>query len=83
MPSGKKIIDVVVGETKATVDIKMWRNRRAELPKSQKFQGEQAYVGEPAIAPPHKKTRSQDTIPAQKREKKSKTKEKKSSRTSN
>jgi hypothetical protein len=83
MPSGKKIIDVVVGETKATVDIKMWRNRRVELPKSQKFHGEQAYVGEPAIDSPHKKTRSQDTTLVQKREKKSKTQKKKSSRTSN
>jgi hypothetical protein len=28
MPSGKEIVDVVVGETGATADIKIWRNQR-------------------------------------------------------
>lgn len=27
MPDGKEIVDVEVGETKATVDIKIWRDR--------------------------------------------------------
>ena len=68
MPSGKEIVDVVVGETGATVDIKIWRNQRASLEPSQRFQGDKAYVGEPLIDTPHKKSRGRDITPAQKRE---------------
>ncbi|WP_242722921.1 transposase family protein [Microcoleus vaginatus] len=49
MPSGKEIVDVVVGETGATADINIWRKQRASLETSQKFQGDKAYVGEPLI----------------------------------
>ncbi len=31
MPSGKEIVDVVVGETGARADIKIWRNQRLSL----------------------------------------------------
>jgi DDE superfamily endonuclease len=68
MPSGQEIVDVEVGETGATVDIKIWRSRQTEFSDSQRFQGDKAYVGEPQIDAPHKKTRSQDITPAQKKE---------------
>ncbi len=44
MPSGKEIVDVVVGETGATADINIWRKQRASDEKSQKFQGDKAYA---------------------------------------
>jgi len=44
MPSGKEIVDVVVGETGAMVDINIWRKQRASLDPSQKFQGDKAYA---------------------------------------
>jgi hypothetical protein len=72
MPSGKEIVDVVVGETGATADINIWRKQRASLEKSQKFQGDKAYVGEPLINTPHKKPRQGVLTPAQKRANKSK-----------
>ena len=68
MPSGKEIVDVVVGETGATVDIKILRNQRASLDTSQRLQGDKAYVGEPLIDTPHKKSRGRDITPGQKRE---------------
>lgn len=45
MPSGKEIVDIIVGETGATADIKNWINRRSELSPTQRFQGDKAYVG--------------------------------------
>lgn len=74
MPSGKEIVDVIVGETGATADIKLWAKQRKLLAPSQKFQGDKAYVGEASIDTPHKKPRGGDITPAQKRENKAKAK---------
>ena len=74
MPSGKEIVDVVVGETGATADINIWRKQKASLETSQKFQGDKAYVGETLINTPHKKPRQGVLTPAQKRANKSKAK---------
>lgn len=49
MPTGKEIVDVVVGKPGATSDIKIWRERQTQLSDNQKFQGDKAYVGEPAF----------------------------------
>ena len=58
MPTGKEIVDVVVGKPGATSDIKIWRERRTELSEGQQFQGDKdfgvsaqsnAYVGKPAL----------------------------------
>ena len=68
MPSGKEIVDVVVGKPGTTSDINIWRERRTELSDTQKFQGDKAYVGEPAIDTPHKKTRSRGITEQQKQE---------------
>jgi hypothetical protein len=73
MPNGKEIVDVVVvGETGATADIKIWRSRRKEWNPEQKFQGDKAYVGELLIDTPHKKSRSKDITHPQKRANKQK-----------
>lgn len=74
MPSGQEIVDVEVGETGATGDIKIWRSRVKEFSDSQRFQGDKAYVGEPQIDAPHKKTRSQDITDTQKQENQDKAK---------
>ena len=68
MPTGQEIVDVVVGKPGATSDINIWRERRTEFSKTQKFQGDKAYVGEPAIDPPQKKTRNQGLTDEQKQE---------------
>jgi hypothetical protein len=72
MPNGKEIVDVVVGETGATADIKIWRKQRTSLETSQNFQGDKAYVGEPLINTPDKKPRQGVLTPAQQRANKSK-----------
>jgi len=46
MPPGKKIVDIIVGKTGLTTDIKNGINRRSELSPTQNFQGDKAYVGE-------------------------------------
>jgi IS5 family transposase len=74
MPNGKEIVDVVVGKPGATSDINIWRERRTQLSDSQKFQGDKAYVGEPAIEAPYKKTRSRDITASQKQENRQKAK---------
>jgi len=66
MPSGKKIVNIIVGETGATADIKIWINRRSELISTQTLQGDKAYVGELLIDTSHIKKRSRDITPAQK-----------------
>jgi hypothetical protein len=75
IPSGKEIVDVVVGATGATVDIKIWRKQRSSLDPSQKFQGDKAYVGESLINTPPKKPRERSLTPVERRENKSKAKE--------
>ncbi len=67
MPNGKEIVDIVVGETGATADIKIWRSRREEWNQEQRFQGDKAYVGELLIDTPHKKTPSKDITDTQKK----------------
>lgn len=68
MPSGQEIVDVVVGKAGATSDIKIWREQRTEFGGDQKFQGDKAYVGEPAIDTPHKKTKSKGITIEQKQD---------------
>lgn len=68
MPSGQEIVDVVVGKPGATSDIKIWREQRTEFGGDQKFQGDKAYVGEPAIDTPHKKTKSKGITLEQKQD---------------
>lgn len=59
MPTGKEIVDVVVGRPGAKSDISLWRERQNQFSDQQLFQGDKAYVGEDAIKVPHKKKRNQ------------------------
>lgn len=68
MPTGQEIVDVIVGKPGATSDLKIWRERRTQLSEAQKFQGDKAYVGEPAIDTPHKKARNKGISVEQKQE---------------
>jgi hypothetical protein len=68
MPNGKEIVNVVMGETGATGDIKIWRSQREEWSDGQKFPGNQAYLGELVIDNPQKKSRNQDITCEQKKE---------------
>jgi hypothetical protein len=68
MPNGKEIVNVVVGETGARGDIKIWRSQREEWSDGQKFQGNQAYLEELVIDNPPKKTRNQDITCEHKKE---------------
>lgn len=68
MPTGKEIVDVVVGKPGTTSDINIWRERRTQLRDTQQFQGDKAYVGEPAIDTPHKKTRGKGMTVEQKQD---------------
>lgn len=74
MPTGKEIVDVVVGKPGATSDINIWRERRIQLKETQKFQGDKAYVGEAAINTPYKKTKTRDITLRQKEENRAKAK---------
>ena len=75
MPNGKEIVDVVVGYPGATIDITLWRERRKELGKEQKYIGDLAYVGEAAINTPHKKPIHQKISVEKKEENRLKAKE--------
>ncbi len=68
MPNGKEIVNVVMGETGATGDIKIGRSQREEWSDGHKFPGNQAYLGELVIDNPQKKTRNQDITCEQKKE---------------
>lgn len=54
MPTGREIVDVVVGELGPRSDINIWRSRESEFAKNQRFRGDKAYVGEEAIDTPNK-----------------------------
>jgi hypothetical protein len=72
MPNGEEIVNVVMGETGATGDIKNWRSQREKWSDGQKFQVNQAYLGELVIDKPPKKSRNQDISCEQKKENKQK-----------
>jgi hypothetical protein len=59
MPSGKDIVDAIVGEVGKKSDISLWRKRQTEFAPSQKFQGDKAYIGSEAIKTPQKKAKNQ------------------------
>ena len=72
VPSGKDIVDVVVGKPGATSEINIWLQRRQEFSENQKFQGDKGYVGEAAIDVPHKKKKTQGLTEQQTQENHSK-----------
>ena len=72
VPSGKEMVDVVVGKPGTTSEINIWRERRQEFSENQKFQGDKGYLGEAAIDVPHKKKKTQGLTEQQKQENHSK-----------
>ena len=68
MPTGREIVDVVVGESGATSDINIWRSRESEFGKNQRFIGDKAYIGESAIDTPHKRGKNREITEVQKSE---------------
>lgn len=65
-PNGKEIVDVVIGKPGKSSDINIWRERQYQFSSLQKFQGDKAYVGEPAIKCPYKRTSHQSLSETQK-----------------
>lgn len=55
LPSGKDIVDVVTGQPGAKSDINIFRERKDNFSREQKFIGDKAYEGESQITSPQKK----------------------------
>lgn len=66
LPQGKDIVDVTVGVLGKTSDINLFRSTPNKFEKSQKFVGDKAYKGEPAINTPHKKPKNGEITKLQK-----------------
>jgi hypothetical protein len=59
LPSGKDIVDIEAGKPGKTSDINFFRETQEKFHQEQKFTGDKAYVGEPAIKTPKKKPKNQ------------------------
>ncbi len=70
LPLGEDIIDVKIGDPGPTSDINQFRSRQDKFAQEQKFKGDKAYIGEPQISTPHKKTRNKQLTQEQKQENK-------------
>jgi hypothetical protein len=60
LPLGKDIVDVEAGEPGKKSDINFFRETQQKFAPKQKFTGDKAYVGEPAIKTPKKKPKNQE-----------------------
>ncbi|MGB3512267.1 MAG: transposase family protein [Microcoleaceae cyanobacterium] len=60
LPNGKDIADVEVGKPGKKSDINFFRETQQKFSPKQKFTGDKAYVGEPAIKTPKKKPKNQE-----------------------
>lgn len=70
LPDGRDIVDVIAGAPGPKSDINLFRERQSEFDLNQKFNGDKAYVGEPAIKTPQKKPKNQQLTPEQKQKNK-------------
>ena len=59
-PNGKEIIDIIVGEPGPKSDIILWREQSKKLEKTQKYNGDKAYIGEERIKTPKKKPKNKE-----------------------
>lgn len=66
LPNGGDIVDVVGGEPGPKSDINLFRERQKGFDPRQQFNGDKAYVGEPSIKTPSKKTKNLELTPSQK-----------------
>ncbi len=60
LPLGKDIVDIEAGKPGQTSDINFSCVSRKKFHQEQKFTGDKAYVGEPAIKTPKKKPKNQE-----------------------
>ncbi len=60
LPLGKDIVDVEAGKPGKKSDINFFRETEQKFSPKQKFTGDKAYVGEPAIKTPKKKPKNQE-----------------------
>ncbi|WP_256386583.1 transposase family protein [Hydrocoleum sp. CS-953] len=60
LPNGKDIVDIEAGKPGKTSDINFFRETQEKFHQEQKFTGDRAYVGEPAIKTPKKKPKNQE-----------------------
>jgi Helix-turn-helix of DDE superfamily endonuclease/DDE superfamily endonuclease len=65
-PNGGEIVDGVIGYPGPANDLRIWQSRTHKFSPEQRFQGETAYIGEPAISTPQKKPRLGKLNPEQK-----------------
>jgi hypothetical protein len=70
LPGGEDIVDVCVGMLGKTSDINLFRDTRNKFTSTQKFLGDQAYIGDDAITTPHKKRKNTEISESQKQENK-------------
>ncbi|MGD1702589.1 transposase family protein [Dapis sp. BLCC M229] len=60
LPLGKNIVDIEAGKPGKKSDINFFRETQQRFSPKQKFTGDQAYLGEPAIKTPKKKPKNQE-----------------------
>lgn len=70
LPGGEDIVDVCVGMLGKTSDINLFGETRHKFIYTQKFLGDQAYIGDDAITTPHKKPKNTEISELQKQENK-------------
>ena len=63
-PNGQEIVDVIVGEPGPRSDMTLWREQSTKFPKTQKYNGDKAYIGEEQIKTPKKKPKNKE-MPAE------------------
>ncbi len=54
LPSGKDIVDALVGERGPAADINLLRKQQEGFSKNQTFEGDKAYIGAERTKTPHK-----------------------------
>ncbi|BAZ22945.1 transposase [Kalymmatonema gypsitolerans NIES-4073] len=60
LPSGKDIVDVIVGKPGSKSDINLFGEGDKGFDPNQRFKGDKAYEGEPSIKTPTKKPKKQE-----------------------
>ena len=68
LPCGADIVDICPGKRGPCSDINIWRERKDLFASGQEFAGDKAYVGEPQINTPHKKSKKRELTTEQKEE---------------
>ncbi|WP_017663621.1 transposase family protein [Baaleninema simplex] len=70
LPEGKDIVDVVVGKTRPTSDVRICREVLEKFDREQGVSGDKAYLGESQIRTPSKKPKNGELTKEQKEENK-------------